>query len=292
VYGNVTASNGFIGSGTLLTNTCDAAPGVYGNATTIPQITVASNGRISVSNIAVAISNLQVVTSGFGNVTTNQLQLMGGIVTNSRTGISNTNPGHPFVVGNSNLVVGTNGNIGINTVPNSAQVSIVNSNSSQTVLAVSGNSNQTANLQTWSNTNGTVQAYVNATGSLHINGSFSRNTPVVYSNNATVQSTENWIVANNNGNGTNNFVINLPSPSTNVGREIYIRKYASPGSGSLYHVVSSATNILPLEDYGTPTNIIIDSGDAANQTIKYGAAIYRWATLVSNGTNWVIMAGA
>jgi hypothetical protein len=325
VYGNVTASNGFIGSGSLLTGLTDATPNTtFGSASQVPQISIDSTGKISgitnasisitsdkVSNLVAAVANLtalaitgtlpftqvsganlQTLTNNSGNVTTNRLQLLGGLVTNSYTGIANTIPAHPFVIGASNVVVGTNGSVGINTVPNNAQMTIVNSTGSQTVLAVSGNSNQTANLQTWATTNGTIVASVSNIGEIKTT-SVTRTVPVVYSNNATVTSTDNWIIANNAGSA-NDFYLNLPAPSSCPGREMTIRKYLTQYTNGIntFRILSHSANVRQLYDYATINNVIIDTGGTHNTNVRYGDTIYKWVTLVSDGTNWVGVAGA
>ena len=265
LYGNITASNGFIGSGAQLTNVTDSAPGTYGGTTTIPTITVSSSGRItSISNVTSSVPTLNQVANS-GNTTSNILQFTNGFITG-------------------------NGFVGINTSANGAQMTIVNSNSSQTVLSIKSATGQTANLQQWSN-NGTVAAYINPSGSLHINGNFSRKVPITYSNNTTVAITDSWIICDN-GVSANPFVIVLPSASVFPGREIYIRKGASAAAGALYNIVSSVANIIALEDRTAVGTNIISNGYASSQKVSYGDLIYRWATLVSDGTNWVIMAGA
>ena len=318
VYGNVTASNGFIGSAAQLTNLTGVTPNTaWGSANQVPVISVDGTGKISsISNVSISITsdrvsnlvsavgqmtantiggtvafsqvtgaNLQTLTSGSGNVTTNPVQLLGGLVTSSsRSGFSNTNPGHPFVVGSSNLVVGANGNIGINTVPQNAQVTIVNSTGSQTALAVSGSSNQTANLQTWATTNGTVVAAVSNVGGLSVT-SVTRTVPVHVSSAATyvVQPTDNWILANTT---TGQVTLTLPVASTCPGRELTIRRLQCPNVSN--HVISSQNNVYRMEHTTQPAvaqNIILE-----NTKNREPLPLY-WTTLVSDGSNWWQMAG-
>jgi hypothetical protein len=295
VYGNVTASNGFIGSGSKLTGLTGVTPGTtWGSASQVSVISIDSTGKVdTISNVPISIAfsqvtgaNLLTVTNNSGNVTTNQLQLMGGLVTNSRTGISNTNPGHPFVVGASNLVVGTNGNIGINTVPNNAQVTIVNSTGSQTALAVSGASNQTANLQTWATTNGTVVASVSNIGGLTLAGPIARHVPVTVSTSTyTVLPTDTWILTDTTSSSV---TLTLPTPSSCPGRELMIRRLQTASITN--HVYSSVANVIRMEVTVNPavaqTEIL---HNAYNK--NHGILSVYWSTLVSDGTNWIQMAG-
>lgn len=78
VYGNTT-SDYFIGNGSTLTSLTGAAEAVYGNATSIPSITVDSTGRItSISNniVQTGSSNLHQVL-GTGNVSSNSMTIQG-----------------------------------------------------------------------------------------------------------------------------------------------------------------------------------------------------------------------
>jgi hypothetical protein len=201
---------------------------------------------------------------GYDSANCEVLQTSSVTVLNSNVGVSNTSPGHPFVVGASNLVVSTNGHIGINTVPNNAQVTIVNSSGTQTALAISGTTDQTANIQTWS-TNGNVVASVSNIGGVTLAGplarqGFSNVTDAAY----TVKPTDTWIIV---GNATD-VTLNLPDPV--LGREIGIRKR----TGGSYHVYSATTNVLDLT--GALVTTIIES----NHKLVY---------LVADGTNWVVM---
>jgi hypothetical protein len=104
------------------------------------------------------------------------------------------------------------------------------------------------------------------TSKLHVVGSFSRGAPVAKTANFTVVDTDNWIICA----ATANITATLPDASTQVGREIMLKNIAA------FTVVSATANIVPLAG-GTATNAILP------------ATAGSWVTLVSNGTNWVIM---
>lgn len=96
-----------------------------------------------------------------------------------------------------------------------------------------------------------------------------RGAPVTKTTNFTLAVTENWVICN--GSGT--ITATLPAASSYTGREIMIKTIAAQT------VVSASSNVVPLV------------GGAAGTAILAGTA-GKWATLVSDGTNWVIMQAA
>lgn len=101
---------------------------------------------------------------------------------------------------------------------------------------------------------------------LQINGSLGRNAPVTKTGNFTLADTENWIICN----GTATITVTLPAASSWTGREVMIKTIAA------FTVVSASSNVVPL------------AGGAAGTAIL-AATAGAWATLVSDGTNWIIM---
>jgi hypothetical protein len=95
----------------------------------------------------------------------------------------------------------------------------------------------------------------------------SSNLPVTKTASFTVGVTENEIVCN----GAASITVTLPAAATWPGRVINIKTIAAQT------VVSASSNVLPI---GTAT---------AGTAILAGTA-GTWARLVSNGTNWVVMA--
>jgi hypothetical protein len=93
------------------------------------------------------------------------------------------------------------------------------------------------------------------------------NAPVTKTANFTVAATENFIVCN----GAASITVTLPAASTNIGRVLVIKTIAAQT------VVSAASNVLPVTSATAGTAILAGTAGA-------------WAMLVSNGTNWVIMA--
>jgi hypothetical protein len=105
------------------------------------------------------------------------------------------------------------------------------------------------------------------TSTLHVSGSFSRGVPVTKTANFTLANNENWIKTLQIAN----LIVTLPTPSSCPGREVTIQNCVS------FFVSSSVSNIVQLGTNVTSTTIL---------TNVQG----KWATIVSDGTNWVIMA--
>ena len=104
-------------------------------------------------------------------------------------------------------------------------------------------------------------------GNMDVSGGyFSRGVPVTKTGDFTVQTNENWIICN--GSGT--ITVTLPTSSSFPGRELMFKNIAAQ------LVNSSALNVVPLV------------GGAASTAILPGTA-GSTATLVSDGTNWIIM---
>jgi hypothetical protein len=104
---------------------------------------------------------------------------------------------------------------------------------------------------------------------LQVNGSFGRGAPVTKTADFTLADTENWIICN----GTGSITVTFPTASSWTGREVMIKTIAAQT------VISASSNVVPVD------------GSAAGTAIL-AATAGKWATLVSDGTNWIIMAAA
>lgn len=102
---------------------------------------------------------------------------------------------------------------------------------------------------------------------LQVNGSFGRGAPVTKTGSFTLADTENWLICNGSGSIT----VTLPAASSWTGREVMIKTIAAQT------VVSASSNVVPV------------AGNVAATAIL-AATAGKWATLVSDGTNWIIMA--
>lgn len=99
-----------------------------------------------------------------------------------------------------------------------------------------------------------------------VTGSFSRGAPVTKTGNFTLAGTENWVICN----GAATITVTLPAASTCTGREVIFHNTTA------FALNSATANVIPLLG-GVAGTAILAATDGV------------WATLVSNGTNWVIM---
>ncbi len=106
-----------------------------------------------------------------------------------------------------------------------------------------------------------------SSGGVSFAGWFGRGAPVTKTADFTVASTENWLI---NNKAASTCTVTLPTASTFGGREIMINNYQA------FTVVSASSNVITQTGTGPGTAIL-------------AATAGKWATLVSNGTNWVIM---
>jgi len=107
---------------------------------------------------------------------------------------------------------------------------------------------------------------VDSNGFTTITGALSRGAPVTKTGSFTLAVTENWVICN----GTASITVTLPTASAWTGREVMLKTIAA------FTVVSASSNVVPL------------AGGAAGTAIL-AATAGRYVTLVSNGTNWIIM---
>lgn len=94
--------------------------------------------------------------------------------------------------------------------------------------------------------------------------------PVAKTADFTVAAGETWIINNKSGSTC---TVTLPSAATNAGRTLTFQNYQDQ------YLVSASSNVIP------------QAGGSAGTAILENVA-GNWATLVSNGTNWVIMQAA
>ena len=96
------------------------------------------------------------------------------------------------------------------------------------------------------------------------------NPPVTKTADFTVGANETWIINNKSGSTC---TVTLPSASSNSGLVLYFQNYQSQ------QLVSASSNVVP-------------QGGGSAGTAILAATAGDWATLVSDGTNWVIMQAA
>lgn len=105
---------------------------------------------------------------------------------------------------------------------------------------------------------------------LDLNGSLGRNAPVTKTGDFTLGATENWVINNKSGSSC---TVTLPAASSWTGREVMFKNTQAQT------LVSASSNVVPRAGGSAGTAILAATAGA-------------WATLVSDGSNWVIMAGS
>ena len=100
-------------------------------------------------------------------------------------------------------------------------------------------------------------------------GYLSRGAPVTKTASFALGNAENWVICNG---GVANVTVSLPNAADWIGREVMLKNVSATNT-----VISSASNVVPLAGGAASTAILSASG---------------WATLVSDGTNWVVMQGS
>jgi hypothetical protein len=94
--------------------------------------------------------------------------------------------------------------------------------------------------------------------------------PVTKTADFTLAVTESWIINNKSGSTC---TVTLPTPSAYTGRQVTFKNMQAQ------FLVSASVNVVPLDSTSAGTVILLD-------------VIGNWATIVSDGTNWVIMQAA
>ena len=147
----------------------------------------------------------------------------------------------------------------------------VNAVSASTVGAIiRGAASQTANLQEWQNSAGTALAKIDASGNLTAN---TVSTPVaavttpITASTHTVGTADTFVVYNTSATCT----VTLPAPASFTGRVLYLKTITA------FAINSASSNVKPIGSNTAGTAIL-------------AATAGKFATLVSDGTNWVIMA--
>ena len=130
--------------------------------------------------------------------------------------------------------------------------------------------NSTGNTLTKSTlTAGNGISITNGSGAITVatSGAFYGSAPVTATSNYSVVSTDLWIINNKTGSS---LTVTLPLASTSTGRELTIQNYQA------FTVISASSNV-----------VYIGGGSAG--TAILAASVGDSATLVSDGTNWVMM---
>ena len=186
------------------------------------------------------------------------------------------------------VTINSSGNVGIGTTSPGQKLDVYGGVAARGTLFLGDGSSSvirklTASTPlTISNSGGSAEMTIDSSGNvgigttnpanrLEVIGSFGRGAPVTKTTDFTLAATENWIIVNKPAAIC---TVTLPAASSWTGREFTIKTLQA------FAVVSAtASSIVPRNSETAGTAIL--SAGAGN-----------WATLVSNGTAWVIMRGS
>jgi len=218
-----------------------------------------------------------------GRVATSDTQLTEFMtLTNSgNLGINVTNPVTPLdILSNSSAAIAIS--LRGRTSDNISIIRFLNNNAGTQYSNITSNPNlfsfnAVANIPMSFLTNNTEKMRILANGDvgigtttpsakLHVNGSLSRNAPTTITANYTVADAVSWLICN----GTGTITLILPTAASWTGRELMIKTTANQS------VVSNASNVVPLTGGSAGTAILSNTAG-------------KWATLVSDGSNWIIL---
>jgi len=268
---NGTITNGTITTALIPTLTAGTTTGTAG---------IFTSGTVATLNSTTGtIANLSATTSTFlGTITgsTNVVNIGSGQIykdASGNVGIGITSPAYKFVVSNAGaqgLEVQTTSSSLIDLHSYNRTTSSYTDtkvNCSSFIVAI-GTSSATERLRIDSSGNVGI-GVTGPVNKLEIVGSLGRGAPVTKTADFSLADTENWLIVNKGSSCT----VTLPAASSWTGREFTIKVITA------HTVVSASSNVVP-RNSATPGTAIL------------AAAAGNWATLVSNGTNWVIMCGS
>jgi hypothetical protein len=132
--------------------------------------------------------------------------------------------------------------------------------------ATTATSANTASAIVARDASGNFTAGTIAATNIDLSGYLDRGAPVTKTDNFTVAATENWLIINKGSSCT----VTLPTASSFTGRELMIKNLAA------FTVVSASSNVKPIGTNTAGTAIL-------------PATAGTWCTLVSDGTNWIVM---
>ena len=101
-------------------------------------------------------------------------------------------------------------------------------------------------------------------------GSATTSAPVIKTANFTLGANEFWVI---NNKPSSTCIVTLPAPSAYTGRQVTFKNMQPQ------LLVSASNDVVPIDSVSAGTAILLD-------------VVGNWATMVSDGTNWVIMQAA
>ena len=241
-----------------------------------------TNGQLLIGNTAGQKYDLNTLTAGSGIGVTNGAGTIGvantGVLSNvAGAGISVSSATGNVTIANTGVLSFSGGTTGLTpatattgAVTLAGTLDVDNGGTGQTTytngqLLIGNTTGNTLTKATL--TAGTGIAITNGTGSISVatNGTVTTTAPVTKTADFSVASTDTWLINNKTGSTC---TVTLPSPSANTGRVLYFINYQN-------QLLVSASS-----------NVVSRAGGAASTAILDNVA-GNWATIVSDGTNWV-----
>lgn len=204
-------------------------------------------------------------------------------ITGAGTGITpvvNGGTGLATIPTNGQLLIGNGTGYTINTLGYGAGISVTNGDGTITVantgvlsvtgtapVVSSGGQNPDISMPA---ADSTTDGYLTSTDWNTFNNKQSVSAPVTKTADFTVAATDWWIINNKSGSTC---TVTLPAAASYVGRQLTFQNYQAQT------LVSASSNVVP------------QAGGSAGTAILLAVA-GNWATIVSDGTNWIIMQAA
>lgn len=110
--------------------------------------------------------------------------------------------------------------------------------------------------------------FINTANRQKTTGHYAGSAPLTITGDTVIAESTYWLINNKSGSDC---VLTLPSASTYIGRILYILNYQTS-----FQVVSGSSDVIPI-------------GGGSAQTVIIPSITGKWATLVSDGTNWLVM---
>jgi hypothetical protein len=233
---------------------------IYSITGTGTGITAVVNGGTGLSTIP---TNGQLLIGNGTGYTLNTLGYGAGIlVTNGSGTITVSNTGVlSNIAGVGISVSSATGNV---TIGNTGVLSVIGT----APVVSSGGQNPAISMPAASTS---VNGYLTSTDWNTFNNKANASTaPVTKTADFAVAATDSWIINNKSGSTC---TVTLPSPASYSGRELTFHNYQAQT------LVSASSNVVPRGGGAAGTSILLD-------------VVGNWATLVSDGTNWIIMQAA
>ena len=240
-------------------------------ATSIVNADVAAGAAIAYSKLNLATSIVNADVSGTAAIAYSKLSLGSSIVNAdiaSGAAIAYSKLNLASSITSSDIVNGTivNDDISASAGIVDTKLATISTASKVSNSATTATDANTASAIVARDASGNFTAGTIAATNLDLSGYLDRGAPVTKTADFTVAATENWLISNK----ASSCSVTLPTASSFTGRELMFKNLAA------FTVVSASSNVKPIGTNTAGTAIL-------------PATAGTWCTLVSDGTNWIVM---